>query len=578
MKKLLSLFLTFCMLLSAVSVMAVHVTATDVALTPDTKWCDEHTADADLYIETAAELLGFSKLLATQLPANNAGTDLDTADPSTKLFVGKTIHIMADIDLNPGWDAASGTAPTNVWLAGNYKCFTGMIDGHGHTISGIYLKTTGNHTGIFGNTKGGTQENPVGVKNLAIVNSYLTSKANNFGGLFGAIPQSEANKGRYVLIENVYTDITMVTTYATGKNDAQIGGIIGYVCPGNTLTIRNTVVNGAVKTTSNDVHLRPMGGFAGLISGSTAIIEDCLFTGTVRSGQNQVAAFVGMTNSAGKATINRCMEVGDIYPATYTSDFNGHGSICGILNGTGSSISNCIYTDVYKGTGSGFTLDHNLYGAPNSSDKLVEGTTNVNNTYIPDSEVGTKLTGLAAVEQLEKAQMTATWTPTTIGLPLPRGIVETFGEKVLTKANTAGTSVVKLAGYQTTAAVDEKFDLRLVATLKLPQGETVGSYKNVGFCVVANCGNTSKTKNYATDTVYNSVEGYTNGGTTVETYTAASLGGDYLFVLPCRNVPTNAGEITMEITVYYTTADGNVVYGATQMISIQNQTALPNAD
>lgn len=573
MKKLLALFLTLCMLLSVVSVMSVNVgadgeTADATALPPDTAWYDDHKEETDLYIGTAAELLGFSKLISTQLRANNENSDLDTVDASMKIFLGKTVHITADIDLNPGWTAGE-TAPLNKWLADSYHCFTGMIDGGGHTISGIYLKGSINHTGIFGNLKGGTEAKPVGVKNLAIVNSYITSANNIFGGLFGAVPSQAANKNGFYLIENVYLDIEQIFTYGAGgwKNDTQTGGVIGYICPGNTVTIRNTVVASSVVTPSENNHNRPVGGFVGLAEGRL-VIEDSLFTGVVKSYQNQVSGFVGLVGGGGTATINHCIEAGDIYPNTGTFDLNGHGSIIGISSGSGSSIKNCIYTDIYYAPKGSFVKISNLYGEPNSSDKLTAGT-NVNNIYVPDDEVY----GMGMLDKLTTAGMTD-WTVTTTGTPLPRTIALTFGEKILAKADAAETPVTKLAGYQVSDAADNKFDLRLVATLKLADDNKtvtdgkVSNYTAVGFRVVANYGTTTKSKDYTTDMVYSAISGYTKGETTVTEYTAESLGGDYLFVLPCRNVPANAGVITMEVTTYYTAADGTVVLGATQVFTV----------
>ena len=573
MKKLLALFLTLCMLLSVVSVMSVNVgadgeTADATALTPDTAWYDNHKEATDLYIGTAAELLGFSKLISTQLRANGDNSDLDTVDASMKIFLGKTVHITADIDLNPGWTAGE-TAPLNKWLADSYHCFTGMIDGGGHTISGIYLSTVVNHTGIFGNLKGGTKEKPVGVKNLAIVNSYITSNQNCFGGLFGAVPFQAANKNGFYLIENVYLDIEQIFTYGAGgwMNDTQTGGVIGYICPGNTVTIRNTVVASSVVTPSENNHNRPVGGFVGLAEGRL-VIEDSIFTGVVKSYQNQVSGFVGLVGGGGTAAINHCIEAGDIYPNTGTFDLNGHGSIIGISSGSGSSIKNCIYTDIYYAPKGSFVKISNLYGEPNSSDKLT-AETNVNNIYVPDD----KVYGIGMLDKLTAAGMTD-WTVTTTGLPLPRSIVTTFGEKILAKADAAETPVTKLAGYQVSNAADNKFDLRLVATLKLADDNKtvtdgkVSNYAAVGFRVVANYGTTTKSKDYTTDMVYSAISGYTKGETTVTEYTAESLGGDYLFVLPCRNVPADAGVITMEVTTYYTAADGTVVLGATQVFTV----------
>lgn len=631
MKKLLALFLTLCMLLSVVSVMAVNVgadgeTADATALTPDTAWYDDHKEETDLYIGTAAELLGFSKLISTQLRANNENSDLDTVDASMKIFLGKTVHITADIDLNPGW-TASATAPLNKWLAGNYTCFTGMIDGGGHTISGIYLSTVANHTGIFGNLKGGTKEKPVGVKNLTVKNSYVTSSKNIVGGLFGGIPASENNKGRHVLIENVGMEMTIVgaTTevgsvfgYVTSGNNVTIrncffqntirgtatqkiggiigggsgtieiqnnyvnnthiwekgsdvmkaGGVIGCADESAALTIRNTVVASTMKTVNSNTRVRPTGGFVGESHQKANVtIENSMFCGIDNSLNNWNGGFIGIVR--GTAKIDKCIGAGVLTPAPWTVDFNASGAIIGQAQTNTIEVSNCLYTDIYLAVkNAGYILAESMVGLKKDGQNPEE-VKKTNNHHVTPAEI----TGLAAAEKLTAAGMTD-WTVTTTGLPLPRSIVTTFGEAILAKADEAETPVTKLAGYQVSDAADNKFDLRLVATLKLADDNKtvtdgkVSNYTAVGFRVVANYGATTKSKDYTTDMVYSAISGYTKGETTVAEYTAESLGGDYLFVLPCRNVPANAGVITMEVTTYYTAADGTVVLGATQVFTV----------
>lgn len=633
MKKLLALFLTLCMLLSVVSVMAVNVgadgeTADATALEPDTAWYDNHKEATDLYIGTAAELLGFSKLISTQLLNSK---DFDAATDAEKIFVGKTIHITADIDLNPGWTAGE-TAPTNKWLSQNYHGFTGMIDGGGHTISGIYLSTTANHTGIFGNARGGTAEKPVGVKNLTIKNSYVASTKNIVSGLFGSIPTSEANKGRHVLIENVEMEMTIVgaTTevgsafgYVTVGNQltirncnfrntirgtattkiggiigggsgtieiqnnyvnntqiwetladsvsghpaSQSGGIVGCADSGATLTIRNTVVASTMETVNN-ISVRPTGGFVGEShQNANVTIENSMFCGIDNSLNNWNGGFIGIVR--GTAKIDKCIGAGVLTPAPWTVDFNASGAIIGQAQTNTIEVSNCLYTDIYLAVkNAGYVLAESMVGLKKNG-KDPEEVKKTNNHHVTPAEI----TGLAAAEKLTAAGMTD-WTVTTTGLPLPRSIVTTFGETILAKADAAETPVTKLAGYQVSDAADNKFDLRLVATLKLADDNKtvtdgkVSNYTSVGFRVVANYGTTTKSKDYTTDMVYSAISGYTKGETTVTEYTAQSLGGDYLFVLPCRNVPANAGVITMEVTTYYTAADGTVVLGATQVFTV----------
>lgn len=635
MKKLLALFLTLCMLLSVVSVMAVNVgadgeTADATALTPDTAWYDNHKEATDLYIGTAAELLGFSKLISTQLLNNK---DFDAATDAEKIFVGKTIHITADIDLNPGWTAGA-TAPLNKWLADRYHGFTGMIDGGGHTISGIYLSTTENHTGIFGNARGGTAEKPVGVKNLTVKNSYVTSSKNIVGGLFGSIPASEANKGRHVLIENVEMEMTIVgaTTevgsvfgYVTSGNNvtirncffqntirgtattkiggiigggsgtieiqnnyvnntqiwetladsvsghpaSQSGGIVGCADSGAALTIRNTVVASTMNTVSSNINVRPTGGFVGEShQNANVTIENSMFCGIDNSLNNWNGGFIGIVR--GTAKIDKCIGAGVLTPAPWTVDFNASGAIIGQAQTNTIEVSNCLYTDIYRAVKDAgyYVLEESMVGLLKNG-KDPEEVKKTNNHHVTPAEI----TGLAAAEKLTAAGMTD-WTVTTTGLPLPRSIVTTFGETILAKADAAETPVTKLAGYQVSDAADNKFDLRLVATLKLADDNKtvtdgkVSNYAAVGFRVVANYGTTTKSKDYTTDMVYSAISGYTKGETTVTEYTAESLGGDYLFVLPCRNVPADAGVITMEVTTYYTAADGTVVLGATQVFTV----------
>ena len=634
MKKLLALFLTLCMLLSVVSVMAVTVgadgeTADATAITPDTAWYDDNKEKTDLYIGTAAELLGFSKLISTQLLNSK---DFDAATDAEKIFVGKTIHITADIDLNPGWTAGE-TAPTNKWLSQNYHGFTGMIDGGGHTISGIYLSTTANHTGIFGNARGGTAEKPVGVKNLTIKNSYVASTTNIVSGLFGSIPTSENNKGRHVLIENVGMEMTIVgattevgsvfgfvslgnnvtirncnfrntirgaaksmiggiighcggvvnlqNNYVNntqiwetladridGRPSSQSGGAVGCVTSSSTLTVRNTVVASTMKTVSSKISVRPTGGFVGESQkDSTVTIENSMFCGIDNSLNNWNGGFIGIVG--GTAKIDKCIGAGVLTPATWTVDFNASGAIIGQAQTNTIEVSNCLYTDIYLAVKDvGYVLAESMVGLKKNGQDPEE-VKKTNNHHVTPAEI----TGLAAAEKLTAAGMTD-WTVTTTGLPLPRTIATTFGETVLAKADAAETPVTKLAGYQVSDAADNKFDLRLVATLKLADDNKtvtdgkVSNYTAVGFRVVANYGTTTKAKDYTTDMVYSAISGYTKGETAVTEYTAESLGGDYLFVLPCRNVPADAGVITMEVTTYYTAADGTVVLGATQVFTV----------
>ena len=323
-----------------------------------------------------------------------------------------------------------------------------------------------------------------------------------------------------------------------------------------------------MRTVNNNISVRPTGGFVGESHQKANVtIENSMFCGIDNSLNNWNGGFIGIVR--GTAKIDKCIGAGVLTPAPWTVDFNASGAIIGQAQTNTIEVSNCLYTDIYLAVkNAGYILAESMVGLKKDGKNPEEVKKNNNHHVTP-----AQITGLAAAEKLEAAGMTD-WTVTTTGLPLPRSIVTTFGETILAKADEAETPVTKLAGYQVSDAADNKFDLRLVATLKLADDNKtvtdgkVSNYTAVGFRVVANYGATTKSKDYTTDMVYSAISGYTKGETTVAEYTAESLGGDYLFVLPCRNVPANAGVITMEVTTYYTAADGTVVLGATQVFTV----------
>ena len=84
-------------------------------------------------------------------------------------FKDKTVKLGANITLNSGdanaWTAE--TAPAYKWFPINN--FAGTFDGQGHAISGIYMKTDLQGSGLFGSTTPKT----------VIKNFKLTDEKNN---------------------------------------------------------------------------------------------------------------------------------------------------------------------------------------------------------------------------------------------------------------------------------------------------------------------------------------------------------------------------------------------------------------
>ena len=166
-KRILSLVLALAMMIGLlIPLGAISVSAETVKSI--TEFSDSD-ADGTVYtISSANDLITFAKIGA-----------------NGKNFANKTVLLVNDIDLNPGWDASvtiGGTVqfpmiPAVTWP--NIAAFNGTLDGNGYTISGIYTSknATGN-TGAYGglfNALTGT------IKNLKITNSFILVTNTSWG-------------------------------------------------------------------------------------------------------------------------------------------------------------------------------------------------------------------------------------------------------------------------------------------------------------------------------------------------------------------------------------------------------------
>ena len=137
----------------------------------------------------------------------------------------------------------------------------------------------------------------------------------------------------------------------------------------------------------------------------------------------------------------------------------------------------------------------------------------------------------------------------------------------------AATAKTEFVGYQTSAAANDKFNLRLVGIMN---DTDISQYAKVGFKVKATYGTTEMNKTQDITTVYESITA-TSGSNYTE-YTAEALGGSYIFALNCLNVPANAGAITFEVTTYYQLEGSEVVEEATVTFTVDPATDIPKVD
>ena len=197
------------------------------------------------------------------------------------------IHFRQDTDIDlSGIRGGEGWTPIGSYGATG---FAGIYDGNGHTVSGLYVKSTQDGKGLFGYVTGGTVRN--------VVLSLCDITGNNF-----------------------------------------VGGIVGY----NNGTIDGCAVkNGTVRVLGTFCN---GGGIAGMVYGGT--VTNCLVENTSIDGN--YSSLGGITGSMFNATVSGCSVTGgSINGGSHA------GGIAGANEGGSLSLSNNHYTSTVKGVSGG---------------------------------------------------------------------------------------------------------------------------------------------------------------------------------------------------------------------------------
>ena len=210
-----------------------------------TDWASNYDESNEFYISTAEQLAQFAYMV------NN----------SNKRFAGKTVRLMADIDLID-----------HLWVPIGFiewRAFAGTFDGQGHTISGVRFGSNSFSTtydvfcGIFGvNAANAT------VRNVNVANSTFEAVYNVSGVV-------AYNKGT---VENcsVGSDVVVRSTADPGSNKAmRFAGIVA----SNTGTVRGCVSH-ANLSDHVDKYRTFIGGIVGHNFGR---VENCVYLGNVET-------------------------------------------------------------------------------------------------------------------------------------------------------------------------------------------------------------------------------------------------------------------------------------------------------
>ncbi|MBO7413831.1 MAG: InlB B-repeat-containing protein [Fibrobacter sp.] len=244
-------------------------------------------------IGSVEELYGFAAIVN--------GTDSMTRDSAACGKLIDNITINEDLLKDNG---RLNTQKTEIKPWTPINNFAGIFDGNKKKISGLFFKDSANAIGLFGSVVGGTKKDPVVIKDLGLVDSYIDGYT-YVGGIVGEATAANLS------MTGVYNTSTIV-----GYNN--VGGLLGsgIVDPDQdtlskyTLTITNCFNSGIVSAMFTG------GGIAG-VAGEVVTITNSYNFGKV-SGSEHADALIGAHYNGIQISIRNTF-----YPEGVTSRYGG---------------------------------------------------------------------------------------------------------------------------------------------------------------------------------------------------------------------------------------------------------------
>lgn len=142
--------------------------------------------------------------------------------------------------------------------------FSGILDGAGNLIEGLYIDTTEGCQGLIGDSDSNAL-----LSNITVQNSYVKSSDSYIGGLVGSLSGRATNYSYEGAVIGEYN----------------VGGVAGYVDG----KVDNCVVSGYIVASEGHA-----GGVAGYSGYSEVAIQSCMVTGTVKAA-NHAGGLIGHT-------------------------------------------------------------------------------------------------------------------------------------------------------------------------------------------------------------------------------------------------------------------------------------------
>lgn len=213
------------------------------------------------------------------------GTIVDEGEVAGTTHSSASAMLTADIDLKNYCHAAEDGKELLSWLpiGNSYDRWKGNMDGQGHTISHLYIKTAQIYVGLFGYTEDAT------IQNLTFDYAKVENVSTCTGILAGyafAYSNSPAH------IKGIKT-----TKNCTVIGQGRTGGIVGDA----QINLENCENHSSVKGTSD------VGGIAG--SSTYKNIKCCTNYGTVENNNSSIGGIIG---NADRPSIEDCANYGKI--------------------------------------------------------------------------------------------------------------------------------------------------------------------------------------------------------------------------------------------------------------------------
>ena len=224
------------------------------------------------------------------------GTIVDDGEAAGTTHPSASAKLTADIDLKNYCHAAEDGKKLLSWLpiGNDNNRWKGNMDGQGHTISNLYIKTAQNHVGLFGYTDGATIQDLI-FDNAKVENVSTTGTKTMYTGILAGYAYASTNSPAHIKGIKTTNNCTVI-----GQEDT--GGIVGCA----KINLENCENRSSVKGTGS------VGGIAG--DSFERNIKRCTNYGTVENGRNQYIG--GIIGYAYGTCIEDCANYGKITTST----------------------------------------------------------------------------------------------------------------------------------------------------------------------------------------------------------------------------------------------------------------------